>query len=69
MSSEDVTLLHRLRLAREDFVGAMSADARPPHPASLRGLAELQLVIMATEAVIADRERRQFPHHLKSEAA
>jgi hypothetical protein len=65
----DTELLQKLRLARADFVTAMSTESRAPHPNSLRSLAELQLVIMATEAVIADKADVHFHHQFREQAA
>ena len=56
----DNALLQRFRLFRADIVTAISASERPPHPATLRELANLQLIIMATEQVIADKQDAGF---------
>jgi hypothetical protein len=37
------------------MVASLSASLLPPHPQSLRTLADLQLAIMATEAAINDK--------------
>ena len=51
----DELLLRRFRLCRADMIASFSASALPPHPQSLRNLADLQLAIMATEAAINDK--------------
>ena len=38
----------------------MSASEYPPNPATLRELADLQLVIMASEQVIKDKQDPSF---------
>ena len=51
----DRALLQRFRLCRADLVTAIAASEHPPHPTTLRELADLQLVIMATDQVIKDK--------------
>jgi hypothetical protein len=65
----DLELLQKLRLARADFVAAMSLEKRPPHPSTLRSLAELQLSIMATEAAIEDKSDLRFLRQFREQAA
>jgi len=62
----DQALLQRFRLCRADLVAAMGASERPPHPATLRELANLQLVIMATEQVIRDKQDAGFLRSFES---
>ncbi|HEX2216186.1 MAG TPA: hypothetical protein VHG27_05770 [Xanthobacteraceae bacterium] len=47
----------------------MSASERPPNPKSLRELADLQLVIMATEGAIADKSDARFLYQFDEQAA
>ena len=42
------------------MVEAISASKIPPHPTTLRELADLQLVIMATEQVLNDKQDAAF---------
>jgi hypothetical protein len=56
----DNALLQRLRLCRADMVTAMSDSEQPPHPSTLREVANLQLVIMATEQAIRDKQDHDF---------
>ena len=57
---QDMARLKRLRLCRADVVSAMSASERSPNSATLRELSELQLVIMATEQAIRDKQDAEF---------
>jgi len=59
---QDMALLKRLRLCRADVVSAMSACEHSPNSATLRELSELQLVIMATEQAIRDKQDAGFLH-------
>ena len=65
----DVFLLRKLQLCRADMVTAISACESPPSPKTLRELADLQLVIMATEAVIADKSDLCFVDQFENSAA
>jgi hypothetical protein len=65
----DGELLQRFRLCRADMVDALSASERPPHPRTLRELADLQLVIMATEAAISDKSDSYFLRQFEEQAA
>jgi hypothetical protein len=65
----DGELLQKFRLCRADMVDAISACERPPHPRTLRELADLQLVIMATEAAIADKSDSLFLQQFQEQAA
>lgn len=65
----DKALLHRFRLCRADLVDAMGASERAPHPTTLRELAELQLVIMATEQAIKDKQEEGFARSFEKNAA
>jgi hypothetical protein len=65
----DTVLLQRLRLCRADIVAAMSASERPPSPSTLRQLADLQLTIMATKEVIADKSDVRFLRQFEEQAA
>ena len=65
----EAMLLQKFRLCRADMVAAMSAGQRPPHSSTLRELAELQLVIMATEQAIADKSEAGFLHRFKEQEA
>ena len=56
----DKALLQRLRLCRADLVAAIGANENAPHPTTLRELADLQLVIAATEQVIKDKQDASF---------
>ena len=56
----DKALLQQFRLCRADMVAAIGASDSPPHPSTLRELADLQLVIMATEQVIRDKQDQTF---------
>jgi hypothetical protein len=64
-------LLQKLKLCRADMVQAIARAANAPDAGTLRELADLQLVIMATEHAIADKKDpaflRQF-HHLEAAA-
>ena len=57
---QDKALLQRFRLCRADLVAAIGASDYAPHPTTLRELADLQLVIMATEQVIKDKQDAGF---------
>jgi hypothetical protein len=65
----EAVLLQKLRLCRLDVIAAMSASERPPNPKTLRELADLQLVIMATEGAIADKSDACFLHQFEKRAA
>jgi hypothetical protein len=56
----DKAILHRLRLCRADVLADISKSERPPSPKTLRELADLQLTIMATEAMILDKSDSAF---------
>ena len=56
----DKALLKRFRLCRADLVAAIGDNELPPHPTTLRELADLQLAIMATEQVIKDKQDTSF---------
>ena len=58
----DKALLQRFRLCRADLIAAIGASEHPPNPTTLRELADLQLVIMATEQVIRDKQDASFVH-------
>ena len=68
-SLRDALLLQKLRLCRADIVAAMSASDQPPAAKTLRELADLQLVIMATEGAIADKTDPNFLRKLETQAA
>jgi hypothetical protein len=69
-AKRDELLLRRFQLCRADVVTALGASSRPPHPQSLRFLADLQLAIMATEATISDKaDARFFSEYLEGVAA
>jgi hypothetical protein len=42
------------------MVAAIGASKFPPNPVTLRELADLQLVIMATEQVLKDKQDAKF---------
>ena len=65
----ETTLLQKLRLCRSDVIAAMSASEQPPNPRALRELADLQLVIMATEGAIADKSDACFLQQFEKRAA
>jgi hypothetical protein len=65
----DRALLQQFRLCRADVVAAMGASDRPPHPDTLRELADLQLAITAIEQVIRDKQDPSFVRSLDSEDA
>jgi hypothetical protein len=65
----DGELLQKFRLCRADMVDALGASEEPPHPKTLRELADLQLVIMATEAAIADKSDSYFLQQFEDQAA
>jgi hypothetical protein len=65
----DAVLLRTLQLCRADIVSAMSDSDQPPDSKSLHELAELQLVIMATEGVIADKTNPYFLREFEEQAA
>jgi hypothetical protein len=65
----EAALLQKLRLCRSDVIAAMSASEKPPNPRTLRELADLQLVIMATEGAIADKSDAYFLQFEKQAAA
>jgi len=56
----DRALLQRFRLCRADMVEAIGASQAPPNPSTLRELAELQLVVMAIEQAINDKQDASF---------
>ena len=56
----DKALLQRFRLCRADLVSAIGTSEHPPHPTTMRDLADLQLAIMATEQVIRDKQDASF---------
>jgi hypothetical protein len=58
-----------LRLCRADIIAVMGASDRPPNGKTLRELADLQLVIMATEGAIADKSDAAFLREFDTEAA
>lgn len=61
MSSRgEAELLQTLRLCRADMIEAIAASIEPPNSKTLRELADLQLVIMATEQTIADKSDPDF---------
>jgi hypothetical protein len=68
-SFRDGELLQKFRLCRADMVDALGASEQPPHPKTLRELADLQLVIMATEAAIADKSDSHFLQQFNAQAA
>ena len=68
-SIRDGILLRTFQLCRADMVEAMGTSSRPPNAAMLRELAELQLVIMATEAAIADKSNAEFAREWMQKAA
>ena len=68
-SVRDRLLLRTFRLCRADMVDAMTASSKPPTAGMLRELAELQLVIMATEGTIADKLDADFARELGDKAA
>jgi hypothetical protein len=65
----DRALLQRFRLCRADMVEAIGASTLPPHPSTLRELADLQLVIMATEQVLNDKQDANFLRSFKEQDA
>jgi hypothetical protein len=65
----DKALLHQFRLCRADMVKAIGDADGPPHPTTLRELADLQLVIMATEQTIKDKQDQNFLRSFESEHA
>jgi hypothetical protein len=68
-SFHDAFLLQRLRLCRADIIAAIGTSDRPPRATTLRQLADLQLVIMATEAAIKDKSDTAFLRLFETEAA
>ena len=56
----DAMLLQKFRLCRADMIEAIARNPNPPNPTTLRELADLQLVIMATEQTIADKRDPMF---------
>jgi hypothetical protein len=56
----DKAVLQQFRLCRADLIDAIGASDQPPHPNTLRQLADLQLAIMATEQVIKDKQDPAF---------
>ena len=68
-SFQDARLLRTLRLCRADFIAAVGAGDRPPQRRTLRELADLQLVIMAAEAAIADKSDAAFLREFEFNAA
>ena len=65
----DTALLQRFRLCRADMVEAIGACRHPPNSSTLRELADLQLIIMAVEQVIADKADPVFMSHFQEQAA
>jgi hypothetical protein len=65
----DALLLRRFRLCRADMLAAISASEYPPNSSTLRELADLQLVIMATEQAIADKNDASFLRDFEEQAA
>jgi hypothetical protein len=65
----DAKLLRTFRLCRADIVTALSSRLEPPTQAMMRELAELQLVIMATEGAIADKANADFVKEFEEKAA
>jgi hypothetical protein len=65
----EAKLLRTFRLCRADVVAALSSRSEPPTPTMLRELAELQLVIMATEAAIADKAKADVLKEFEEQAA
>ena len=65
----DKALLQQFRLCRADVVAAMGASERPPHPDTLRELANLQLAIMAIEQVVRDKQDQSFLRSFESQNA
>jgi hypothetical protein len=65
----DKALLHQLRLCRADMVTAIGESDLPPHPTTLKELAELQLIIMATEQAIKDKQDHSFLRSFESQDA
>jgi hypothetical protein len=69
IAMRDAKLLRTLRLCRADIVTALSSSAEPPTQTIMRELAELQLVIMATEGAMADKANADFLEEFKEKAA
>jgi hypothetical protein len=65
----EAKLLRTFRLCRADIVAALSSRVEPPTSMMLKELAELQLVIMATEAAIADKTKADFLKEFEDLAA
>ena len=65
----DAQLLQIFRLCRADLITALGSRAEPPTATMMRELAELQLVIMATEGAIADKANAEFLREFKEKAA
>jgi hypothetical protein len=65
----DAKLLRTFRLCRADIVTALSSRLEPPTRTMMRELAELQLVIMATEGAIADKANADFVKEFEEKAA
>ena len=65
----DAQLLRTLRMCRSDIVTALGSRLEPPTQAMIRELAELQLVIMATEGAIADKANADFLKEFEEKAA
>jgi hypothetical protein len=62
-------VLDRLRLCRADVLAEISNGEGPPSLKTLRELADLQLTIMATEAVILDKSDSSFMAEYERDAA
>jgi hypothetical protein len=60
-------LLDQFRLCRADVVAAIGSSDRPPHPETLRELSQLQLVIIAIEQVIRDKQSSSFVRSLENQ--
>jgi len=68
-SISDQSLLRRLRLCRADLLSGLQTGRLPPNSNSLREIADLQLAIMATEAVIADKSSPDFCREYRADQA
>ena len=68
-SISDEVLLRRLRLCRADLLSSLQTGRLPPNSRSLREIADLQLAIMATEGVIADKSSPDFRREYHAEQA
>ena len=68
-ASREAALLQKFRLCRADMIAAISESPSPPNSITLRELADLQLVIMATEQAIADKRDSNFLRRFNDLAA